>query len=47
MRDEMEFSLLAVNKSYGALPLSNILIMTTYASAQYFIVFGIKNHHSF
>lgn len=35
-------SLLALNKFYQALPLANILIMLTYALAQYFIVIGIK-----
>lgn len=35
-------SLLALNKFYEALPLANILIMLSYALAQFFIVFGIK-----
>lgn len=35
-------SILAVNKFYEALPFANVLIMLTYALAQYFIVFGIK-----
>ncbi len=35
-------SILALNKFYQALPFANILIMSTYALAQYFIVFGIK-----
>ena len=35
-------SILALNKFYTAMPLSNISIMLTYALAQYFIVFGIK-----
>ncbi len=35
-------SLLALNKFYYELPFSSILIMLTYALAQYFIVFGIK-----
>ncbi|WP_353777696.1 lysoplasmalogenase family protein [Winogradskyella sp. 3972H.M.0a.05] len=40
-------SLLALNKFYNPLPLSNISIMLTYASAQYLIVFGIiKNKTS-
>ncbi len=37
-------SLLAVNKFYQAIPLSSILIMTTYALAQYLIVRGILKH---
>ena len=35
-------SLLALNKFYQPLPLSNLSIMTTYAIAQLFIVSGIK-----
>jgi uncharacterized membrane protein YhhN len=35
-------SLLALNKFYEVLPLANIIIMLTYALAQYFIVIGIK-----
>jgi len=34
-------SVLAVNKFYNPIPLSNILIMLTYAIAQYLIVIGI------
>lgn len=34
-------SILALNKFYQAIPLANILIMTTYALAQYLIVIGI------
>ena len=34
-------SILALNKFYEAIPLANILIMTTYALAQYLIVIGI------
>lgn len=37
----MSDSLLAINKFYTSLPLSNISIMLTYALAQFFIVFGI------
>lgn len=35
-------SLLAINKFHETFPFANILIMLTYAFAQYFIVFGIK-----
>lgn len=35
-------SLLALNKFYSPLPLSNISIMFTYSIAQLFIVFGLK-----
>lgn len=35
-------SILALNKFYIAVPFSSILIMLTYAMAQYFIVLGIK-----
>ena len=38
----MSDSILAINKFYGAVPMANVLIMLTYAMAQYFIVFGIK-----
>lgn len=39
-------SLLAINKFHIALPLSNLLIMLTYAVAQYCIVLGIiKSNH--
>ncbi|WP_411894409.1 lysoplasmalogenase [Winogradskyella sp. A2] len=34
-------SALAINKFYAELPLSNIIVMLTYALAQYFIVLGI------
>lgn len=34
-------SILALNKFYEAIPLANILIMTTYALAQYLIIIGI------
>lgn len=34
-------SILALNKFYKPLPLSNISIMLTYALAQYFIVLGL------
>jgi uncharacterized membrane protein YhhN len=39
-------SILALNKFYQPLPLSNISIMTTYALAHYFIVIGILNHNT-
>lgn len=35
-------SVLAMNKFYAPVPLSSIVIMLTYALAQYFIVLGIK-----
>ena len=34
-------SILAVNKFYGKIPYEHVLIMSTYAFAQYFIVMGI------
>ena len=37
-------SILAINKFYKPLPISNIIIMITYALAQYFIVIGILKH---
>jgi uncharacterized membrane protein YhhN len=37
-------SLLAINKFLSYLPMAEILIMTTYIAAQFFIVYGIVRH---